>query len=165
MQKLLIYCLCGASLALSACSTTDQLGSIIPAGLESLPLMYKSDVQQGNVITQEMINRLEPGMSTSQVNYIMGSPMLVDVFHQGRWDYVYTMRRGKNEPEQKRIAIFFEDDRLVRITGDLKPEVPDGPLDLKEAEVITVPDNNNRDGIFTKVFKSTEKYLGLDNDR
>lgn len=87
---------------------------------EHIPFVYKVDVLQGNIVTQEMVNQLEPGMNKARVQFIMGSPMLVDVFHQDRWDYIYLRRPGRGEPEQRRVTLYFEDDQLVRIAGDIK---------------------------------------------
>jgi len=105
MKKLLIIITCIASL--SACSWQ---------------LVHKIDVQQGNVITQDEVNQLEPGMSRRQVQYVMGSPMVADVFHQDRWDYIYRLQPGYGEPTQEHVTLFFDDDSLARITGTLYPD-------------------------------------------
>ena len=69
--------------------------------------IYKLDVQQGNVVTQEAVNQLKPGMNKRQVRYIMGSPLLVDVFHQTRWDYVYTNQPGGGDAAAAKDFSFF----------------------------------------------------------
>lgn len=89
--------------------------------LENLPYVYKIDVNQGNVIDQAMIDQLRPNMTKKQVLYIMGSPMLVDYFHQNRWDYVYSLKKGDENPEKKTISIFFENDQIKNIQGDFRP--------------------------------------------
>ncbi len=82
---------------------------------------YKMDVQQGNVVTQEMIAKVQPGMSRSQVRFALGTPLIVDPFHSDRWDYVYLYQKGGVTTEQRRIVVVFKDDRLVRIDGDVVP--------------------------------------------
>ena len=83
--------------------------------------IYKLDVQQGNVVTQEMVDQLQPGMTERQVRYIMGSPLLVDVFHQTRWDYVYTDQPGNEARMQRKVSLLFEGKVLKGVEGDFKP--------------------------------------------
>ncbi|MGH6635302.1 MAG: outer membrane protein assembly factor BamE [Gammaproteobacteria bacterium] len=85
-----------------------------------IPLVYKIDVQQGNIITQEMLAMLEPGIDKAKVRFIMGTPLLMDAFHQDRWDYVYSLQKGGGDRVQRRVALFFADDRLQRVEGDVK---------------------------------------------
>jgi len=86
------------------------------AGCSFLPnVLYKINVQQGNVVTQEMVNKLKPGMTKSQVRFVMGSPMIVDAFRDNRWDYVYVQREKGELVEQMRLTIFFENDQLTHI--------------------------------------------------
>lgn len=89
--------------------------------LDNLPYVYKVDVNQGNVIDQTMIDQLRPNMTKRQVLYVMGSPMLVDFFHQNRWDYIYSSKKGGENMEQKTVSIFFENDQIKGIQGSLKP--------------------------------------------
>ena len=139
----------------------EQVGDAVPAALERTPLMFKPDIQQGNVLDQGIVNRLKPGMSKSQVSYLMGSPMLVDLFHLDRWDYVYTMKRGKQDRTQQRMSLFFEDDRLVRIEGDLRPGAEESATELKEATVYDVPDNA---GPGRGIFSRTLNAVGLEDE-
>ncbi len=104
---------CGA--LASGCSMTSWLEST------SLPLFHRVDVQQGNVVTQDMLARLEHGMDRNKVRSIMGTSLVKDVFNQDRWDYVYTMKPGGEERVERRVTLYFEDDRLVRVAGDVKP--------------------------------------------
>ena len=87
----------------------------------SFPGVYKIDIPQGNIVTQDMLNKLRPGMTQSQVQYVLGSPLMTDTFSPNRWDYLYSMQKGGEERTQQRIAVFFEDGQLTRITGDLRP--------------------------------------------
>lgn len=157
MQKLLIYWVCGASLLVTGCSTIKEISDALPDALDRLPLIHRPDVQQGNVVTQEAINRLEPGMSKSQVNYLMGTPVLIDVFHQDRWDYLYRMKKGNAEAVQKALSLHFSDDRLVRIEGDFRPqpESEEARIKREQEAVISVPDyTDDRKGVFIRVLES-----------
>jgi outer membrane protein assembly factor BamE len=123
------YCSCilaiAASLALASCTTI----------LNNLPGVYSVDVQQGNMVDQSMIDQLRPDMNKRQVLYIMGSPMLIDFFHQKRWDYLYSAQLEGGTRQQKKISLYFNDDQLVGVQGDFKPsEVPV----IKTSEEITV---------------------------
>ncbi|WP_415037062.1 outer membrane protein assembly factor BamE [Azonexus sp.] len=82
---------------------------------------YKIDVQQGNVLTQEMVAQLKPGQTHEQVRFILGSPLITDAFHRQRWDYVYHFRDGSTRAVQRRqFSVFFDDaGRLSRVTGDV----------------------------------------------
>jgi outer membrane protein assembly factor BamE len=86
-----------------------------------MPQPYSPPLQQGNVIEQDALSRLKPGMTRSQVRFALGTPLVVDVFRNDRWDYVYLLRRQGEAPQQRRIAVFFDGDLLVRIEGDVVP--------------------------------------------
>lgn len=81
---------------------------------------YRIEIQQGNYVTQEMVAQLKPGLNRDQVRFIVGTPMVSDIFHQDRWDYVF-MRQPANggEVEARRIAVFFEDGKLKRVEGNV----------------------------------------------
>jgi outer membrane protein assembly factor BamE len=85
------------------------------------PGVYKITVEQGNVITQEMVDQLKPGMSTEQVEYIMGTPLIKDTFDSQRWDYLYSITKGGDPRTQQRISIFFKNEQLQYFTGDFVP--------------------------------------------
>jgi outer membrane protein assembly factor BamE len=161
MQKSLVLALCATSLAISGCNTLQELGDAVPDALGSTPLLYQPTVQQGNVVTQEMVDKLKPGMNRRQVAYILGTPLLVDAFHQDRWDYVYTKEVGGGTDNKTHIALFFEDDILTRIEGDFRPEPKEDPLADAEETVFTVPDNNKKDKGF---FSRTMETIGLGSD-
>ena len=82
---------------------------------------YKMDIQQGNVVTQDMLARVEPGMTRSQVRFALGTPLVVDPFRADRWDYVYLHMKQGAVTEQRRIVVVFKDDKLARIEGDVAP--------------------------------------------
>ena len=79
--------------------------------------MHRIDVQQGNVITKEMVEQIKTGMTKRQVTFVMGSPMIQDPFHSARWDYVFTMQPGNKRKiaEYKRVTLIFEDDKVAKI--------------------------------------------------
>lgn len=85
------------------------------------PGVYKIDIQQGNIITQEMVDQLRPGMTKRQVIFVMGTPLVRDPFNQDRWDYVYSYQPGGGVRGQERITMFFEDDLLTSFSGDFVP--------------------------------------------
>ncbi|MGY2168500.1 outer membrane protein assembly factor BamE [Pseudomonas gingeri] len=90
----------------------------------SFPGVYKIDIQQGNVVTQDMIDQLRPGMTRKQVRFIMGNPLLTDTFHANRWDYLYSLQPGGGERQQERVSLIFNDnDQLASLSGDFMPGV------------------------------------------
>ncbi|MCP3908132.1 MAG: outer membrane protein assembly factor BamE [Oceanicoccus sp.] len=108
-KYIFIVALLAISSLLGACSTLQ------------FPGVYKITVEQGNVITQEIVDQLKPGMSKDQVEYIMGSPLIKDSFNAKRWDYIYNIRRGDELHKEQRMTIFFKADRLDYFTGDFVP--------------------------------------------
>ncbi len=90
-------------------------------GSMDFPGVYKISIPQGNVITQNMVDQLLPGMTKRQVVFVMGTPLVRDPFHQDRWDYIYSFQPGGGQRGQERISVFFEDDALVNFTGDFVP--------------------------------------------
>ena len=98
-------------LALSGCSTSS-ITSLAPEP-------YKIDIQQGNVITQDMVAKLQPGMTRSQVRFVLGSPPITDMFHANRWDYVYRLSKGGKLAEERKLTLLFENDLLARVAGDV----------------------------------------------
>ena len=81
---------------------------------------HRIDIQQGNLITSKEVNQLTPGMSKREVRYVLGTPLIVDPFHQNRWDYYYSLDLGYEEVARRRVTIVFEEDKLVRIEGDIE---------------------------------------------
>jgi outer membrane protein assembly factor BamE len=99
-------------LLVTACSWVPMIPGITP---------HKIDIQQGNVVTQDMVVKLKPGMSKSQVRFALGTPLVLDPFHSDRWDYVYVQQKRGRVTEQRRIVVLFADDKLLRIEGDVVP--------------------------------------------
>ncbi|MDA8095455.1 MAG: outer membrane protein assembly factor BamE [Betaproteobacteria bacterium] len=82
---------------------------------------YKIEVQQGNVVTQHMASALKLGMTQADVRYALGTPLLTDIFHRDRWDYIYIDEKGGKLVARRRLTLFFKDGRLVRVAGDVVP--------------------------------------------
>ncbi len=81
---------------------------------------HRIEIQQGNYVTQEMVARLKPGMTKEQVRYVLGTPLVADVFRDDRWDYVFVRQRAnERQVEQRRITIHFAEGKLARIAGDV----------------------------------------------
>lgn len=103
------------SMLLSACSYLPDMPSI-----KSIK-PYRIDIQQGNFLSPEMVSQLKPGMTREQVRFVLGTPLVTDIFHANRWDYVF-YREIPGEPTQRRqLSVFFENDRLTRVAGDVMP--------------------------------------------
>jgi outer membrane protein assembly factor BamE len=84
---------------------------------------YRPDVQQGNVVTKEMVDQLRESMTRDQVRFLLGTPLLTSIFHQERWDYVYYLQRGKGDERQLRhLVVLFKNDRLASYQSDQMPE-------------------------------------------
>ena len=90
-------------------------------GSMDFPGVYKIGIAQGNIITQEMVDQLRPGMTKRQVIFVMGTPLVRDPYHQDRWDYIYNFQPGGGVRGQERVSVFFRDDELVSFTGDFVP--------------------------------------------
>lgn len=112
----------------------------------SVPGVYKVDIQQGNVITQDMINQLRPGMTEQQVRFIMGTSLISDTFNPRRWDYLYSMEPGRQERRQERISLFFNEQGLLTgLQGDFMPGISRDQAILgspDEPEVTAYPDTD-----------------------
>lgn len=82
---------------------------------------YRTDIQQGNFISSEMVAQLKPGMTPDQVRFVLGTPLLTDMFHQNRWDYVFALKRSNGEVTRSQLTLFFRDGRLDRWDGGNLP--------------------------------------------
>jgi outer membrane protein assembly factor BamE len=130
-------------LFLTACSYEGGL---------KLPGVYRIDIQQGNVLRQDLIDRLKPGMEKSQVQFIMGTPAIIDPFHTEQWEYIFTLSEEGNRRTQRHVRIHFENDRLAYIDGDVitSNRTPDGTT--REAKTVDVPIEDESDrGIFRRI--------------
>jgi outer membrane protein assembly factor BamE len=129
-------------LLLTACSSTPDVTSLITP--------HRIDVRQGNYVTQDMVARLKPGMNRDQVRFALGTPLVADMFHADRWDYVYRFQPGRGEPQLRRLVVFFEEGKLVRVAGDVVAETADTKAAATAAagpatRVIEVPSAQKKD--------------------
>lgn len=118
-----------ACLVLTACSNLSGASSKVASAVQP----YKMDVIQGNVVTREQLAVLKPGMQRIQVRDILGSALLVSVFHADRWDYVFTLRRPGAQPQARRVTVYFKNDVLERIEADELPSESEFVSTLKAA--------------------------------
>jgi len=82
--------------------------------------VYRIDIQQGNLIEQADIDQVQVGMTRSQVQFLLGTPMVSDSFHRDRWDYAYYFRQGRSRDIERRwLVVYFDGDRVARIERDL----------------------------------------------
>ena len=82
--------------------------------------VYRMEIQQGNYVSQEAASQLKLGMTKDQVRFALGTPLLADIFHEDRWDYVYRRERaGSRQVEERKFSVFFKDGKLVQIEGDV----------------------------------------------
>lgn len=80
--------------------------------------VYKQAIEQGNVIEQSDIDKLEVGMTRKQVRYVMGTPLALDTFDQNRWDYYYSIRNAAGTTREAKVTIWFNGDLVTKIDGD-----------------------------------------------
>lgn len=106
-------------LLLSALGSMLVTGCAVPRIPGITP--YKMEIQQGNYVSQDMVSKLKPGMSKEQVRFVLGTPLITDIFHSDRWDYVYWREDQAGNREQRKLAVFFADGKLARLDGDVVP--------------------------------------------
>ena len=92
--------------------------------LSTSACVYKLDVQQGNLVTQESVSKLKKGMTKAEVRNTLGTPLLMDPFHGNRWDYYFSAEKNGRKTDRTRFSVFFDNDKLVSLTGDIKPAAP-----------------------------------------
>ncbi|WP_374319280.1 outer membrane protein assembly factor BamE [Aquabacterium sp.] len=138
-------------LTLPGCSSWRN-SSWSPETLFGVIKPYKTDVVQGNVVTQEVMAQIQPGLGRVQVRDILGAPLLADVFHQDRWDYVFTIRRQGVEPQKRKVTVYFKNDVVDHFEADALPsehefvasidkpgEAKKPPQDLSDAQIAALP--------------------------
>ena len=90
--------------------------AILAASLAVSGCVYRMDIQQGNLLDAEQVDQLETGMTRSQVRFLLGTPMVIDSFDANRWDYVYSLRRGRARKVTKHhLVVWFDGDTVTRI--------------------------------------------------
>jgi len=130
--------------ALAGCSSFDRATERIAGAVTP----YKVEVVQGNFVSKEQVAALQAGMGRTQVRDILGTPLLADAFHNDRWDYVFTIKRRGVEYQQRRLAIFFKNDALLRFEGDEMPT---------EAEFVATLDAKRKSAAIPQLEASEEK--------
>jgi len=110
--------------AFGACSYLPELPSL-PSMASIKP--YRIDIQQGNFLSAEMVAQLKEGMTRDQVRFILGTPLVTDIFHANRWDYVFYRELGDGRKENHRVSVFFENEKLARFTSDNVPPAAPKP--------------------------------------
>ena len=110
---------------------TLLLGTWLLAGC-----VYRMDVQQGNYLEGKTVDQLQVGMTRTQVRYLLGTPMVPDVFDRDRWDYVYYFKTGHvQRPEQRHLTVFFKEDKVARVerdnVPDAAPRAPDNNISVE----------------------------------
>ncbi len=104
-------------LGLAGCTSLQSEGNVL-----GLITPYRIDIVQGNVVTKEQLALVKPGMSRVQVRDLLGSPLLADMFHADRWDYVFTIKRPGTQPQRRSIVAWFDGDTLKKL--DAPDDVP-----------------------------------------
>jgi outer membrane protein assembly factor BamE len=82
---------------------------------------YRPTIQQGNFVSQEMLAQLKPGMTRDQVRFVLGTPLLTDIFHADRWDYTFRLAKGNGEVTTSGVTVFFKDNKMERFDGGNLP--------------------------------------------
>ncbi len=127
------------------------------AGCRAVPMLpgvtaHKIDIQQGNVVTQEMVSKLQPGMTRSQVRFVLGTPLLVDPFRTDRWDYVYAMHRKGERVEQRQLKVYFQDDKMLRYEGDTVTDAQIAQQGNRNPEPAAAEKPADKRGFFARLF-------------
>lgn len=130
---LMTLTLCGL---MTACSSFNNASRSVASAITP----YKVDVVQGNFVSKEQVAALQPGMSRQQVREILGTPLVTSVFHADRWEYVFTLKRAKVEPQTRKLTVFFNGDQFDRSEGDEMPSEAEFVASLgKKIDKIKVP--------------------------
>lgn len=138
-----VFLIALAAVSLNGCSTASKLFSSTPASAEApadgngivqtvqksklfgVVPVYRPDIQQGNFISKEMVAQLKVGMTPEQVRFVLGTPLLTDLFHETRWDYPFRIRKGDGEITSSRVVVFFKEGRVSHFEGGDLPEEND----------------------------------------
>ncbi|MFJ3055717.1 outer membrane protein assembly factor BamE [Herbaspirillum sp. NPDC087042] len=117
------------AVSLAGCSSTKEPSQAAPADASGVKVSgksnslfgflkpYRIDIQQGNFVSKEMVAQLRPGLTRDQVRFVLGTPLLTDMFHTNRWDYDFRLAKGSGEIMTSHISVFFKDDLLERVEG------------------------------------------------
>ena len=123
-----------AALALLAgCASVDNVSHRIADSITP----YKIEIVQGNFISKEQVEALQKGMSREQVRQVLGTPLVTSLFHDNRWEYVFTLKRQGVAPQRRQLTVFFNGENMERVEGDTMPS---------EAEFVATLDNRRKGG-------------------
>jgi outer membrane protein assembly factor BamE len=134
-QTRLVLAAAAAVVLATGCGSMDGAGH----RLANAVTPYKVEVVQGNFVSREQVEALHKGMAREQVRQILGTPLITDLFHAGRWDYVFTLKRQGVAPQQRRLTVFFANDVLDRVEGDPMPSESEFVTTLEKRKTGKVP--------------------------
>lgn len=78
--------------------------------------VYRINIQQGNYLDQAAVDQVKPGMTRSQVHYLLGTPMVADSFNKERWDYIYYLKKGRSRHvDSRRVTVYFEGEKVAKL--------------------------------------------------
>jgi outer membrane protein assembly factor BamE len=144
-QTRLVLAAAAAVVLATGCGSVDGAGR----RLANAVTPYKVEVVQGNFVSREQVEALQKGMAREQVRQVLGTPLITDLFHADRWDYVFTLKRQGVPPQQRRLTVFFANDVLDRVEGDTMPS---------ESEFVTTLETRRKTGKVPRL-EATEEEL------
>ncbi|GJG97513.1 outer membrane protein assembly factor BamE [Cupriavidus pauculus] len=145
----LVSSLLAAALLAGACSAYDSTSRKVAEAITP----YRINIVQGNFVSREAVSQLREGMTRDQVRFLLGTPLLQDVFHGNRWDYYFSFRRGSTPVVQSRkFTVFFDGDTLTKWQGD---ELPSEYELIAEIDGMKAAQRNQKPGIGTSSSSST----------
>ena len=149
----IVRCVCwsalgAAGVVLSGCGTVNSASNRVA----SLVRPYKIDIVQGNFVSSEQLAALKEGMTRGQVKNILGTPLLTDIFHADRWDYVFTFKRQGVEPQARKVTVFFKNDVMARVEADPLPT---------EAEFVASMDSGRKSGPIPELEMSADSLKAI----
>ena len=122
-------------LSLAACGSFDSASHQLASAITP----YRMEIVQGNFVSKEQVAALKPGMGRQQVRDILGTPLVVSLFHADRWDYVFTLKRQGVEPQARKLVVFFNGDVLDRFEGDEMPSEAEFVQRITREKKVKVP--------------------------
>lgn len=134
-----------AAVLVAGCGTFDDVSRTVTGAITP----HKIEVVQGNFISKEQVEALQPGMGRQQVREILGTPFVTSLFHGDRWDYVFTLKRQGVEPQRRKLTVWFKGEVFDRVEGDPMPS---------EAEFVATLDNKRKVGRVPPL-QATEEQL------
>jgi outer membrane protein assembly factor BamE len=134
-QSRLVLAAAAALALLAGCGSVDS----VTHGITNSFTPYKVEVVQGNFVSKEQVEALQPGMSRDQVRGVLGTPLVTSLFHADRWDYVFTLKRQGVPAQQRRLTVYFSGDAMQRAEGDTMPSEAEFVATLDRRKTGKVP--------------------------